>query len=250
MTTDLVILVGPMNASQLGQVAWQRPTKVVTLSQGPDGYSDQDGRIGPGAFAALWQKFGSIEAVAASVGIDELGSVGLIAFSAGWAFADPALGSGRVDGALLLDACFAPAPGFSTLVKPGYRAFAAAAARGERLLVLTGGPGGRYHTGAACVWQQVEGLANGWSSWQPPTSPGPVRAETVGALYAAEYGANVAHGAHVSVLGRPLADELLAPWLAGGPRWSPAKGLWIAAGSCAAAALLFYHVLRGLRLPS
>lgn len=215
--TDMVLLVGPMSASQLGSVAWQRPTKVVTLNSGPPGYSDQDGTIGPGAFAALWQSYGSVEAVARANGITDLGSVGLVAFSAGWAFADPALAEGQVAGALLLDACFAPAPGFSTLVKPGYASFAARAARGERLLVMTGGQGGRYHTGAACVRQNADTVGGAWQAWSPPTGPSPVTARRLGQFYAAEYPASVAHGGHVSVLGRPLADGLLAPWLAGAP---------------------------------
>lgn len=245
MSTDMVILVGPMSASQLGSVAWQRPTKVVTLNSGPPGYSDQDGTIGPGAFAALWNSYGSVAAVAAANGIDDLGSVGLIAFSAGWAFADRALAEGKVAGALLLDACFAPAPGFSTLVKPGYASYADRAARGNRLLVMTGGQGGRYHTGAACVWQNVSEASSVWTPWTPPTGPAPSQAMKTGQLYAAEYPSSVAHGAHVSTLGRSLAQDMLAPWLAGGPPLgSGSSGFFAAVGAGSLSALLTYVLVR------
>lgn len=245
MSTDLVILVGPLSGSQLGTIAWQRPTKVVTLNSGPPGYSDQDGTIGPGAFAALWDRYGSVAAVAEANGITDLGSVGLIAFSAGWAFADKALAEGKVAGALLLDACFAPAPGFSTLVKPGYASYADRAARGNRLLVMTGGQGGRYHTGAACVWQNVSEASASWEAWTPPTGPQPTQAMKAGQLYAAEYPASVAHGAHVSTLGRPLAQDLLAPWLAGGPPASSgSSGFFAAVAAGSLAALLTYSLVR------
>lgn len=243
--TDLVILVGPMSASQLGSVTWLRPTKVVTLNSGPPGYSDQDGTIGPGAFAALWQSYGSVDAVARASGISDLGAVGLIAFSAGWAFADPALAEGKVAGALLLDACFAPSAGFSTLVKPGYRSYADRAARGNRLLVLTGGQGGRYHTGAACVWQNADTVAGPWEDWSPPTGPAPVLARRRGNLYAAEYPSSVAHGGHVSTLGAPLASNLLAPWLAyGPPTGTGSSGFFAAVGAAGLSALATYTLLR------
>ncbi len=232
-TTDLVLLVGPLSAGQLGPVAWQRPTQVVTLSQGPPGYSDQDGTIGPGAFAALWAHYGSVEALATAHGITELGSVGLIVFSAGWAFADRALDSGRVDGALLLDACFAPAPGFSTLVKPGYQSFAQKAATGQRLLVMTGGQGGRYHTGAACVWAQAGTVDTTWETWSPPTAQTPTRAMRTGSFFAAEYPSSVSHPQHVTQLGQTLANEMLAPWLAGGRRGG--SGMWPAVTTAALA---------------
>lgn len=245
MSTDMVILVGPVSPAQLGAVAWQRPTKVVTLNTGPPGYSDQDGAIGPGAFAALWESYGSVAAVAEKAGITDLGSVGLIAFSAGWAFAEPALREANVSGALLLDACFAPAAGFSTLVKGGYASFADRAARGNRLLVMTGGQGGRFHKGAACVWANVNEASRSWAQWAPPTGPTPVSALRAGNLYAAEYPASVAHGEHVSVLGRPLANELLAPWLAGGfPTSSGTSGLFAAVCVGSLSTLLTYFVLR------
>lgn len=245
MATDLVILVGPMSAAQLGAVAWQRPTKVVTINSGPAGYSDQDGTIGPGAFAAKWAEMGSVAAVAEQAGITDLGAVGLVAFSAGWAFAAPALAEAKVAGALLLDACFAPAAGFSTLVKNGYASYADRAARGNRLLVMTGGQGGRFHPGAACVWANVEHAASSWEAWEPPTSPSPVRAVKTGSLYAAEYPASVAHGAHVTVLGRPLANDLLAPWLAGGfPSTTSKSGLFAAVSGAALTALATYAFLR------
>jgi len=242
--TDLVLLVGPMSASQLGTVAWQRPTKVVTLNSGPPGYSDQDGTIGPGAFAALWDAYGSVEAVAAAHGVEDLGAVGLIAFSAGWAFADRALDSGRVDGALLLDACFAPAPGFSTLVKPGYASFAQKAATGQRLLVMTGGQGGRYHTGAACVWAQAGTVDTTWESWAPLTSVAPTKAMRTGTFFVAEYPASVTHGGHVTTLGRALANDMLAPWLAGGRRGG--SGLWgaLAVALAAGTAGVVFSLLR------
>ena len=245
MSTDLVLLVGPMSASQLGTIAWQRPTKVVTLNSGPPGYSDQDGAIGPGAFAALWQSYGSVAAVASAHGIDDLGSVGLIAFSAGWAFADRALAEGKVAGALLLDACFAPAPGFSTLVKPGYASYADRAARGNRLLVMTGGQGGRYHPGAACVWQNVSGASEDWATWTPPTGPAPTKAMQAGQLYAAEYPSSVSHGGHVSTLGHSLAQDMLAPWLAGGPpAGTGSSGFFAAVGAGSLAALVTYVLVR------
>jgi hypothetical protein len=248
--TDLVIVVGPVSASQLGAVAWQRPTKVVSLSSGPE-RQDLDGvsrTIGPVAFRALWNQYGSVEAVAEANGIpsSELGAVGLVAFSAGWAFAEAALNTGRVDGALLLDACFTDEPHFSTLVKSGYRSFAARAARSDRLLVMTGGPGGRYHTGAACVWANVQGIDGTWSTWSPPTPVAPTQAMETGTLFVAEYGANVSHGGHVTTLGRSLANELLAPYLAGGPRTSsPPVGVLLAGiGGAVLAGIATFTLLR------
>ena len=234
--TDLVIVVGPVSAGQVGAVAWQRPTKVLSLSSGP-ARQDLDGEtrtIGPAAFEALWNELGSIDAVAEKAGIPagELGAVGLIAFSAGWAFADPALATGHVDGALLLDACFAPAAGYKTLVKDGYRAFAEAAARGQRLLVMTGGPGGRYHPGTACVQANTDAVSTTWGSWDPETPVAPTSASSSGALYRASYGSNVTHGGHVTTLGNALANRYLAPWLAEGSRGGGFGGLddpWLAA---------------------
>jgi len=248
--TDMVIFVGPVNAAQLGTVAWQRPTKVISLSSGPE-RQDLDGvsrTIGPVAFRALWNQYGSLEAVAEAHGVppSELGAVGIIAFSAGWAFADPALNTGRVDGALLLDACFTDEPKFTTLVKNGYRSFAAMAARGERLLVLTGGQGGRYHTGAACVWSNVQGVEGTWTGWSPPTPVAPTQAMETGTLFVAEYGANVSHGGHVTTLGRSLANELLAPYLAGGRRSSevPIGSLLAGLGGALLAGIAAFTLVR------
>jgi hypothetical protein len=84
---------------------------------------------------------------------------------------------------------------------------------------MTGGPSGRYHAGSACVWQNTNAVSTaGWEAWDPRTSPGPLEASRLGDLYRASYGANVAHGGHVTTLGGRLANDLLAPWLAGGAR--------------------------------
>lgn len=230
--TDLFIWGGPVTSSQPKQVQWQRPTKVLTVSN-----------LGSSANSAAYASFAAGQvawpALASKAGIepDELGSLGIGGFSAFHGFANPMLSSDadrqRVCYAHLADACFSGAG--ATDPKRGYYLFGLEAALGHKLLVVTSnGPwdedihychdGTCYSltSGSKCVmavWDAVRQSTE--VSVRTPALPQglfpPDRAMQMGNFIWLHYEPRDQadpHGMHVHKLAAPLMQFFGAPWMA------------------------------------
>jgi hypothetical protein len=147
--SNLIIWGGPVYApggtqrdgGDIGRVQWGTDTQIVTFNHGPDG------GVGSSAFGELAYSYrdssGHILAgLLASAGLDadSFDKIAIAGFSAFHGLANPLLlaDGDRISAAVLLDACF---EGTAAAPKEGYRAFAAQAAKGEKLMVFLGSSG-------------------------------------------------------------------------------------------------------------
>ncbi len=144
MSGDLLLWCGPVYgpgsspyaAGDVGNVVWDVPTKIVTISGDGSSYfsslasqwTDSDGRILPTLLRAYKLDAGDYDQIAVA------------GFSAAHGLLNPLLGADGdgIDAAVLLDSCF-ETPGSPP--KSGYASFAARAAAGDRLMVFTGSAG-------------------------------------------------------------------------------------------------------------
>jgi len=149
-------------------------------------------------------------------------------------------GENKIDGAVLLDACFGLAgnPG-----KGGYTSYAAKAASGSRVMVFTAsagqnGPGlPPSTTGAECaLYNAQQGAASvgkTMSPWDPPADMAPGVGARAGNLividYTADYNNGFLHGDLVNKIGVATLNNFLVPILDGTWVSSPAWVRWLAA---------------------
>jgi len=250
---DLMAFGGPAGPCYAQQVAWQRPTQVLSVSAGTERNTSTDQAA---VYAALAAQDGyAWKAMCSKAGIDpaDLGNLGIGGFSAFHGFANAML-ENPIDAAKccyvhLADACFLGAG--ATTPHQGYAAFAKKAALGidnKLMVATTNGPWGKdlsysytypegdtvsfnLTSGAECfnlVWNAAVSADMSVSVPDvPPGIPTPTRAMRVGNLLWFHYetmtaglphpcgGEYTQHGWHCVALATPFMQMYGAPWMAG-----------------------------------
>lgn len=214
----------PYAAGDVGKVAWQRPTEVLTFSaEGSsanaalaESYRGSDGRILPNMLAARGRKVSDYEQIA------------IAGFSAFHGLANLVLASDAdsIDAAVLLDACF-ETPG--SPAKAGFAYFATLAANGDRLMVFAAsgsqnGPGLPPTTkGFECAFHAANaGAESAGVALEASAVPDGVPEPACGAfqangLHVLSYCSGYLHGDIINQLGVAVLDGYLVPYLADAP---------------------------------
>lgn len=240
---DLFYWGGPVTSKQAKQVAWKRPTEILTY-----------GRDGSNANAAVYDELSAADGfawaeMARRAGIDpnQLGSLGIGGFSAFHGFANRMLlnpvDRSRVKYVHLADACFQGAA--SSDPKRGFVEFGKLAATDpdKLMVVTTNGPWGEdihycyegtcydLTSGALCmqrVWETVlaeTGLSGEVRVPKTPAGvPAPTRAMAVGNLLWFHY-ENNDHAFHVHSIATPYMQAFGAPFMAG--KTYPGEPSWL-----------------------
>lgn len=267
--TDLIAFGGPAGPCYAQKVAWERPTKVISVAAGTARNTSTDQQ-------AVYQQLSSRDgyawkAMAQRAAIDpaELGNVGIAGFSAFHGFANAFLKNpadfDKCCYVHLADACFLGAGAKEP--HAGYAAFAkqaAAGAGGKLMVATTNGPWGKplsyswtypegdvvtfnLTSGAQCfelVWNASGAAGMNVSTPEiPPGVPQPTRAMRVGNLIWCHYetmtsglpkpcgGEYTQHGWHVTALSTPYMQHYGAPWMAGRRGGLQLPGLSVGGGS-------------------
>jgi len=262
--TDLIVWGGPVFApggapspgGDIGKVVWGHDTQIVTFNHGPDG------GVGSSSFGELAYSFRGADGrilpnLLASVGLsaDSFDKIAIAGFSAFHGLANPLLlaDGDRIDAAVLLDACF---EGTSAAPKEGYRAFAAQAAAGNKLMVFLGSSGQNgpdlvpTSKGYECALNAANaGAADAGTALEPVPTPDGIReakcgTSNVGDLWVLNFCDQFypdQHGGIVNKLTEETLQTLLVPYLAGTgsvfrriPTWlKVVGGLGLLAGAAA-----------------
>lgn len=217
----IVLWTGPISAQMMAP-AVPPGCRLVTINAGANG------KIGSTAFAQLGSSYGGdLAAVLKSRGVT-LGAepVVLAAFSAGWGLVETILARDPTRPAALL-AADAYYTGAGVGRKPGFAAFCALAAAGQKLAVFTTSPiAGATHPSAE---EAVGALLApfGMQPCSPPPGLGEPRPEAVvcqrGIVWA-RYSRALGHGKHGSVLAQQWMRAAVLPYMRGAPSGGQAGG--------------------------
>jgi hypothetical protein len=236
---SLLIWGGPVFCNTPDKVPWLSDVRSVCKpvngssanSQLAESFRDGSGRILPSFLASF------------GLARDQFERVATAGFSAFHGFNNLILDSDAdlIDGTVCLDSCFSSP---EKLVKKGYSKFAAMAAAGDKLMVMTASSGGGkgsgatigpgvpdYSTGYECVWANAEaGAAAAGVSFEPFEVPAGVpvpergSAQRAGHLYVLDYRDQYMHGDHINKFGVNVLSGFLPTFFAEGlsSTWSVA----------------------------
>ncbi len=238
--TCALIWSGPVYADTPNKVQWSTDVEVIPITgNGSSWFSSYaakmtgpDGRILPQILASVGKQRSDYDKVA------------IAGFSAAHGLYSPLLGADgdSIDAAILIDSCFSA---MGSPAKTGYASFARRAGAGERLMVLTIGPGGGPGSGATispdtpdfssatdCAMASTAS-AGTFSPYTPPDGLPPEQAQALrcGGCILLPY-LEYRHDQHINQLAVPVMQVFLAPYLAGqfGLGGGGGKGLALAAG--------------------
>ncbi len=220
---DALLYGGPVYATDPDKVKWQTDVEVFPITgngsswfgQYADSMKGPDGRILPSILAQKGKTRSDYDKVA------------IAGFSAFHGLASPLLlaDGDSIDAAILIDSCFSA---MGTPAKAGYVSYAARAASGGKLMVMTIGPGGGPGSGATispdtpdfssatdCAMASTAG-AGSFSPYTPPPGLPPEQAQALkcGGIILLPY-LEYRHDQHINQLAVPVMQVFLAPYLAG-----------------------------------
>jgi len=232
---NLVLWTGPVQASNLDNLAWTTPTTVATVNKGVCGVPDDPSCHKSAAFASLAKTLNAqgayptkIDDLLARVKLegDHKRTV-LSGFSAGYALVEGLLTdkptADKVDVVMGLD-CY-----YFQHAAPGFLAFAQEAAQGRKLMIMT--TSGSADAGFLTPSEGIKALLAKFDTakltqeqideiW-PEQLQRPVSVEKAGNLFHVAYGTSLYHGAHATKVGPALLQAWVSPYLAGLDRDTP-----------------------------